>query len=345
MALQTAALLVLAQNYAGDIRRQINRRAVALSLLPKEADEGKNVAWAAQGDGAIAEFFGEGADAVNFGTDSQTSAILPWAQARSNFSVSGFARAASRTSRTPEGNIDLIARDVLDGVSALADKLNKSLYTGLSGQTPGQIVGFDEAIGLTNNTYAQIDRTVLANAFWKPYVIDPGVATALTYDQIRIDLASIYKASGSRPNLALLSPATFAALASIFDPNRFYNMKTAAADGMKITSPELEGGVGAIRFDNCNFVEDKDATDGNIYYINTSTVSVQYLPVGEPGPGGRDEMTDMVMTDGYDSIPLGIRMEALAKTGDADKIMMKLYPQLRVLRPNQCGVRKSVKFS
>ena len=70
MALQTAALLILAQNYAGDIVRQINRRSQTLALLRKVAGEGKNIAWAAESDGANAEAFAEGADAANFAADA-----------------------------------------------------------------------------------------------------------------------------------------------------------------------------------------------------------------------------------------------------------------------------------
>lgn len=340
MALQTAALLVLAQNYAGDITRQINRRSVALSILAKNADEGKNVAWAAQGSGAIAEAYVEGADAANFATDSQKPATLPWVYYRSNFQVSGFAKAAARTSRTPEGNIELLARDMLDGVSALSDKINKDLYVGLSGQTPGQIVGFDEAIGLDTNTYATIDRTV--DAFWKPYVVDPGAPTALTFQQIRADLAAIMVAGGMKPDIAFVGPTTHTTIAGLFDPQKQYVMQTLPPEVVARELPMYQGGAGVLRFDGCFFIEDKDAPEGKIYYVNSSVVSVQYLPHGEIFPGMADETMDVGMTDGVDQIPLGLRMEGLAKTGDADKVTMMVYPQLRVKRPNMCGVRKNI---
>jgi len=344
MALQTASLLILAQNYAGDIIRQINRRAIALSLLAKKPGEGKNIAWAAQSSGAIAEAYIEGADAANFAADAQSSAIIPWSFYRSNFSVSGFAKAAARTSRTPEGNIELLARDIVDATASLSDKINKDIYVGLSGQTPGQIVGFDEAIGLAANTYATIDRSSGGNAFFRPYVVDPGSATALTFAQIRLDLASIMKTGGVKPNIAFVGPETLNAVASLFDPQKFYmyqTMKVPGAEGMV----DLEGGVGAIRFDGCYFVEDKDATEGKIYYVNSDSVDVQYLPLDEPMMGGSDEMMDTVAYDGFEEIPLGMRIEALARTGDADKAMIKVYPQLRVRRPNQCGVRKNVAYT
>jgi hypothetical protein len=344
MALQTVALLILAQNFAGDIVRQINRRATLLSLLAKTPGEGLNVAWAAEGDGATAEAYAEGADAANFAADSQSSAIIPWSMYRSNFSVSGLAKAASRTSRTPEGNIGLIARDMVNASAALADKINKALFIGASGQTPGQIVGLDEAIGLVANTYATVDRSQSGNAFFRPYVVDPGSATTLTFAQIRLDLASIMKTSGVKPNLAVVGPETLNAIGALFDPAKLYmyqTMKVMGGQGLV----ELEGGVGAIKFDGCAFVEDKDATEGKIYYMNTDAVDVQYLPLDAPMIGGNDEQVDVTMVDGFEQIPLGLRVEALARTGDADKVMMKVYPQLRVRRPNQCGVRKNVAYT
>ncbi len=344
MALQTAALLILAQNYAGDIVRQINRRATTLSLMRKEPGEGLNIAWAAESDGAVAEAYAEGADASNFAADGQASAIIPWAMYRSNFSVSGFAKAAAASSRTPEGNVKLIARDMINGSAALADKLNKALFIGASGQTPGQIVGLDEAIGLANNTYATIDRSQSGNAYFRPYVADPGSATALTFAQIRTDLATIMKSGGSKPNVAIVGPDTFNIIGALFDPQKFYMYQTLKVMGGE-GETELQGGVGAIKFDGCTFVEDKDATEGKIYYINTDSVDVQYLPLDIPMLGGGDEAVDVDLVDGVETIPLGMRIEALARTGDADKVMMKIYPQLRVRRPNQCGVRKNIALS
>lgn len=338
MPLQTESLLVLAQNYAGDIVRQINRRATALSLLAKVAGEGKNVAWAAESDGAVSEYYAEGADASNFAADGQSGAILPWCFVRSNFSVSGFAKAASRSSRTPEGNIELIARNIVNASAVLADKINKGIFTGQSGQTPGQIVGLDEAIGLTSNTYATIDRSQSANAFWRPYVADPGSSTAATFDQIRGDLAEIMKKCGVKPNVAFVGPVTMTKIAGLFDPQKQYVYEVMGGDGLV----KLDGGAGAVRFDGCYFVEDKDATEGKIYYVNTESVYLEYLPLDEPMMGGSDEMKETQAYDGFDAIPLGMRVEALAKAGDSDKAMVKVYPQLVVRRPNMCGMRKNV---
>jgi hypothetical protein len=50
----------------------------------------------------------------------------------------------------------------------------------------------------------------------------------------------------------------------------------------------------------------------------------------------------MGANDGVESLPLGLQVEMLAKTADVDSAFMKSYIQLKVERPNSCGVRKNV---
>lgn len=332
---QTSALIVLAQNYAGDLVKQINRRSVLLQVLKSMPGEGKNVAWVAKKSGAIAESYAEGADVANYGSDGQASATLGWIEYRSNFSVTGLAQAVARTSRTPQGNIGLWASNMLDSAEALAKKINQDLYVGAGGN---DVTGLGEAIGKVDNTYATIDRTVGANSFWLPTVVDPGLLTPPTFDLIRQDMAAIYIKSGKRPKAAFVSPAVYRTIAGMFDPQKLYLMESAAQ--AKI---QLEGGSQMLKFDGCYFIEDMDATESQIFYVNTDHLRLEYLPIGDQGMGtGMDESADMAMSDGEFSMPLGLRVESLAKTGDKNKATMKCYFQLVCDRPNAHGVRKNV---
>ena len=335
--LQTLALIVLAQNYKGNVVRQANRQAVALKMLPVEIGEGKNAAWVAESTGAIAESFSEGADAANFGSDAQDQALLPWAQYRSNFHVSGLAKATSLSSRTPIGNVELWARNMENAAKALGSKLNQELYTGAG--TTGLIAGFDVAIGDDANIYAGIDRG--AKSFWRPSLFNAGGPdAALTFAQIRSDMQAIYIASGERPDVAFVHPNVLAKLAALFDPQKQYVFQTVREVSTAAGKFELEGGIGGIRFDGCVFVEDKDATDGKIYYVNTNYAKLQILPFDLAAvPGMTDEIMELVGNDGLGPLPFGFQLEMLAKSGDSDKAMMKSYMQLAVSRPNACGVR------
>lgn len=338
---QTSALIVLAQEYAGNIVAQINRMASTLRFIPIVVGEGQNCAWVAEGDSEAAEFYLEGADAANFGSDSQDSAILPWVSMRKNFSVTGMARAKAGATKTPQANIALWAKNVVNASANLASELNKSLFTGESGQTPGETVGFYEAIGDTTNTYAGIDR--MADAFWRPYVVDPGTPTAITLDLIRKDLSSIYVNSGVRPDLAVVHPDTFAAISKLFDSGRQYVQSVVNTARGKIT---LDGGVDSISFGGCTFVEDKDcvfdgySSSGSIAYLNTNYVEYQVLPQNDSPM--LEAGTMLTMNDGFGALPLMMSYEQLAKTGDAIKAMCKIYGQLVVKKPNTCGTRFNV---
>ncbi|KYF87795.1 hypothetical protein BE20_24940 [Sorangium cellulosum] len=339
--LQTLALIVLAQNYRGDIVRQVNRQSVALKVLPFVRGEGKNVAFVPEGSGVVAENYAEGADAENFGSDSQVGATLHWAMYRANFHVSGLAEATAATSATPEGNLRLWARNMVNGAAALASLINGAIYTGAG--TGTLLTGFDAAIGSASNTYAGIDRSQVANAFFRPNVFAPGSATALTFDLLRSDLSTIYQACGTRPDVAFVHPNVYNKIGALFDAQKFYMVPTQQEIVTSRGKVSLEGGPGAISFEGCKFIEDKDATDGKIYYVNTNHARIEYLPLDlSTIPGLDDEVMDITADDGFGVTPLGIRLEMLSKTGDSDKAQMKTYLQLVVDRPNACGIRSNI---
>src|SRR5262249_51569454 len=80
-------------------------------------------------------------------------------------------------------------------------------------------------------------------------------AVALSFAQIRADLAAIKVASGYKPDIAIVSPNVWNKLAALFDPQKFYVVQTnvaPTASGL-VT---LDGGVNALKFDGCTFVED-----------------------------------------------------------------------------------------
>jgi len=337
--MQTSSLIVVAQNYKDDLVRQINRTATALKLFPAMAGEGPGVALVAEGDGVVAESFAEGADAANFGSDSQVAATIPWARYRGNIHVTGTALAVAANSRTPIGNIRLWARNMLNATEKVAKTIDTDFFTGAGGNA---LVGLDSAIGSTVNTYGGIDRTVGANAFWLPTVVDAGGA-ALTFALVRSDMAAIKVASGYRPDVALVSPATYNKLASMYDPQKQYIYQVV--DKVFLAGRQavlLEGGAGGISFDGCTFVEDAFCPANTIYYLNSSFVKMEYLDTNMSNLGG-DETSSFGMVDGLEeSIPLGMSFEMLAKLGDSERAQMKVYPQLAVLRPNAMGVRKNI---
>ena len=335
--LTTLSLITLAQEYRGDVVRQINRRCIALKLLPIVPGSGKNVAWAPEASGQLGENYSEGADAANFGSDGQASATLNWALYRANFHVSNLAMDAAAGASSPVGDRALWGRNLVNASAKLADLVEKAIFTG--GGTGTLIAGLDVAIGSASNTYAGIDRSDSANAYWRPTVSDPGSSTAISFALIRSDLASIYTACGEAPNVAFVGPQTFNKVAGLFDgTRRIVNIETSRG------KVDLDWGYGAVEVDGCVFVKAKDATEGKVYYVNTEYAHVEVLP---PASQAMIEAASMSVAadDGFGAIPLSFKYEKLAKTGASEKAMVSSTAQLVVSRPNACGVRLNVAYS
>lgn len=352
MSAQSIALTVLAQNYGGDIVRQINRTTSTLRLIPITVGEGKNVAWVAEEAGATAQPMAEGAGGTSTSSDVQAAATLNWAYYDQTFEVTGPAQAASRTSRTPEGNLNLIGRQLTNSLAVLASKINGHLYSGNGAASPKEVTGFDAAIGDTTNTYATLDRT--SKTYWQPYVINPATATGLSLGQIREDLKEIFVKSGEHPDIAVCHPSVYNEVGNLFDSQRRLIQtvdKVMTARGT-IT---LSGGYTGIEVDGCVFVKDKDATlesgnaSGRIYYMNTNYVELQVQVQPEfaaamPGFNVEPEMM-LQANDGFGEVPLLAAVVKLAKIGDASRFMSKAYVELRVKKPRSCGVRRFVKLN
>lgn len=337
---QTVALQVLSQNYRGRLVPQINRKSALMKVLPIIPGFGKNCAWAARSSGQVAENYAQGADASNFGSDAQSEAILQWGHYRANFHITGTAKRAAATSATPDGVQNLVGTNLASANETLVSLVNTALFTGAG--TGTTIAGLDVAIGDTTNTYATIDRTT--STFWQPYVVDPGASTALTLGQIRYDLGQIYKQSGEVPDIGVCSVEVFDTIGSLFDSTRRYTADTITTARGVI---RLDAGYQALEVNGCMFLRDKDATAGQIYYINSNRIHIEYLPLDPEVLAevmATMQLAGMTMeaNDGYGPVPLGIHCEGLAKNGDSDRFECLTNLQLVVERPNACGVRKNV---
>lgn len=327
---QTLALVTLAQEYRGDIIKQINRRTVLLKLLPIVRGAGQNVAWVAQSSGHIAENHTDGATASNFGSDAQVPATLAWGLYRANVHVTKLAMDAAASSGTPLGNKRLWAKNIVDGAGALAALIEDDAFNGAG--TGTLIAGLDVAIGDATNTYATIVRG--SSAFWRPYTIDPGSATPITMAQIRTDLGAIYDQCGETPDIAVCPTAVFNKVAGLFDANRRWTVVNTARGAVK-----LDAGYEGIEVDGCMFVKSKDATAGQIYYINSNYVRFETLPDSELPL----EVLDAIQADdGYGSMPFDMTVHPLAEVGPAKRAEVLAQIQLKVEKPNSCGVRKNV---
>jgi hypothetical protein len=328
----TAIFAVLSQNVRPNVVRTYNRRSTLMKTLRIEQGEGKNICWDWESDGAIAETFSDGEDVVNFGTDDLNQATLPWGLYRSNFKVGDLARAAARSSRTPTGLLRLWARAIMNAISKNASVINKGLF---AGRGANSIIGLDDALD-DANIYAGVDRSLPQNAGFRATLIDPGQPTKPSIAAVRDDLRLSFERSGIQPDLAITTPSIYNALGGRFDESRRRVQDITTARG----TIRLDGSVGGIEVDGCVFLRDKDATPGSIYYLQTDVVRIEYLPqdMEVEVPGTTQQQTD----DGYGTVPLGMVVEPLAKTGDAMKSHVKVFLQMAVEAPHMCARRLNV---
>jgi hypothetical protein len=335
-AVTTLSLVTLATEYRGDVVRQINRRTGLLKMLRIVPGGGPNIAWAPEGDGALAETYAEGADAVNFGRDVQDSAVLNWAFYRSAFHVTKHAMDSAATSSSPVGNRQLWARNLVNSAGKLASYINQEAFAGPG--TGTRMGGLATAI-LDSNDYAGIDPG--SETYWKSTVVDPGTDTDPTFALLRDDLRLAYEASGMTPDQAVTTPAVFNKIGALFDATRRQFESVNGGRG----PVKLEFGFQALEVDGTVFFKDKDCTAKTIYYMNSDYIEIQYLPSAEQNMLLEAMGADVTPDDGFGSVPLGFSFEMLAKTGPASKAEVLWTGQLKVSRRNTHAVRAHVKDS
>lgn len=336
MAVQTADLVVLAQNYAPQIVDQINRSCMTLRTLRIEGPRPgvQTPAWAVEKDGVAVENHAEDADASSFASDAQDAANLPWGLYWAKFSSSDLAQSQGAAALGPEDNVRLWAHNLVRASAGLASKINQEIH--LAGNTGTLIRGFGTAIGDDDNIYAGIDRSQVANAYWRPNIFAPGTPTNLSHAVIRSDLGIIKDRSGLRPDLAYTPTDVMNKMKALFDPQRFFVQNLTTARG-PVT---LDNTVQALLVEGCVFIEEKDAPAGTIEYVNSNVVVVRVLP--KPKMGDNIGFQNIQANDGFGNIPLAFAYSKLAKTGSTEKAIVDAQIQLEVERPNACGVRRNI---
>lgn len=329
----------LSVDFSPEVFRTANRVATLLKFFRATKGGGQALYWDAMTDGAFAENHSDGSDITISGADIPTKATLPWGLYRAGFLITDLAASASRSSTSPADLLDPMKVNMMSAVTKLAAALNSDAFAGAG--TGTLLSGLSTAID-DSNTYAGINRS--SNSFFRSKVIDPGTLTAPTIALIRSDLGAIYDQCGEAPDVAIVSTAVWNAIANLFTEQVRQNLvpKPGAAvqlgNGNAVT---MDIGVKGIYVDDCLFIRDWQCTSNVIYYLNSRVVEFVYLPV-DLGDFA-DMMPDGAMMDGGGStLPYGMQVVPIARTGSARKLMLPIQMQLKVGSPKHCGVRKNV---
>jgi hypothetical protein len=324
----------LSQLFDPLLQRQVNRHTVLLSLLMKMDGKGKNCAWDARFTGATAGTYTEGADvgAGDLQQDINEDAILSWGQYRSNFGVSGLATAASGTS---QGNatelLDMIASDALDSAAVLASEMNADLYNGSGANS---IIGLDSALA-TTGTYAGIAKATYPE--WEGNVdTNSGTPRALTKGLLDALEAAVFTASGMRSSIIVTTPLVAVKYENLLDAVTRQILEggelAPIVRNMGAPIADMNGFTG-LHYKGIPVFRDKDCPAGTLHMLNLDTIEFQTLPQFKRSTA-TSFLARMLADDKGRPAGVNARLEALAKTGDADKFSLKLYPQMKVRRPN-----------
>jgi hypothetical protein len=329
----------LATLFQSRIVAQMNRSVVLLQLLPTAPAIGQNLQWDTEfknSGEATDSTIADGADVSVYQDDDLVPATLQFATYSEAFAVTGKARAAARASRSPDELADLFSEKIERAVRRLTKNIAKDIYTGngASNKMAGLIGA--SAI-LSTGTYANIARATYAD--WAGTELANGaVPRALTFQLMRDMRRSIYNACGEQPDLIVCDAAQHEKFGQLFDGQRRYNQDVFLR-GNKIT---LSGGYKALEFDGIPVIADVNCPSGKMLFLNSNYVKLRQLPDEADGVNQSAGMLQLHGTAeeqlGSGATSLMARINPLARTGDAYKFQLVLYPQLQVERPNANGV-------
>lgn len=345
----------LSQVFENQITNQINTTNVGLNLITTKLGGGKNAAWTAKLTGRTdAAGYDEGADMVDgdFDAEARVDAILSWAQYRKGAKLTGLAQAAAASnhqsgSLNAENTADLFDDEVGDAGERLSNGLGRDLFSG-DGSSGNPMIGLETAIA-GSGTYATIDPGSFPE--WVS-TEDTHSLAGLSFAVIRTKLiTAIYKASGRKPDLMLTDPDTFDAIGELFGDNRRWMTEVKLSDGTMMGSRAiaLEGGFDVLEFDGIPVARDRNCTANTIYGLNSKFIHIKQLPAYKsPMTEERflnilEALTGERLPDGslgeFMAAPGSLRpyVEMLAKLGDSDRAMIKVYCQLCIKRRNVHG--------
>lgn len=335
----TRVASALATIFQDKIVAQTNRSVVLAQLLPFAPGTGKNLQWdvefKASGE-ATDSTIADGADVATYQDDDIVPAVLQWGTYSEAFGLTGKARAVASAAGNPNDLEDLFGQKIERAVRRLTKNIGKDLWSGAGGTN--QIAGLDGggAVAATG-TYAGIARATYAE--WAANVLANGaVPRALTFSLMRDMRRKIYEASGEMPDLIVCDALQHEKYGLLFGSERRY-VQEVSLRGQRIV---LDGGYRALEFDGIPVIADVNCPAGKMFFLNSNYIKIRQLPdVVDAVNGGAGKVQLHGTPEeqfGAQMTALTARINPLARTGDAYKFQLILYPQLQVERCNAQGV-------
>jgi hypothetical protein len=299
--------------------------------------------------------YAEGADMASGDYDSNTplQASHPYAQYRKGARVSGLAQAVSKASGGLALNVDVVQNEIQDAVDSMFLDLSTHLYSGNVGASPAQLAGI--AAGIDSSTaapYAGIDPATYTD--WKSAEATIAAAS-LNIANIRTYLLNpVQDATGTNPDMVLCDRVFFDRVKILADQSGDAPMMYIG--GQRRILRDL--GVNAVTVDGVPFIYDRFATANTAYGVTRKDIKLVQVPdaaqlyTQDPAQAAANarviagvmgellshtmqvseaEIAQMLMAQANRLQPALVE---IAKAGDADNFMVKIYMQLKYKRRN-----------
>lgn len=351
MAALVLADIVAAFNllYMDDMADVIRRDSVLLSLLSVQEDRNQSCVWTVKASARNTAKVSTGADVVSgdFSQHERLQASLAWARYEGYAAVDGLAQALAAANAPGRIGVtldpDVLREEVMDAVDEVAMLLSAHSYTG--NPSSNQISGVDTMAA--GNTYAGIDKTALATPTDWEASVQTAAAAALDFDVLRTKLIRPFKdATGRLPEFITCDGPTFDKIGLLFGSDRRWvdTVTTASAGTVNL---KLAGGFNALEFDGVPIIEDRHATANKLYAWDSRSSSFRQIPNMQSamvpsdrvqaamkaltGSGFPSDAVDRIVAERVKSATgrLQPSIHPLAKLGDSERMMVKVYLQLR----------------
>lgn len=342
--------------FADTLANQFNNSYPVLNLFDVENGANSVCLWPVKFRTRTAGgVYAEGADMSSGDYDSNTplQASHAYAQYRKGARVSGLAQAVSAQSGGLALNIDVVQNEIADAVDSLFLDLSTHLYSGNVGASPVQLAGLAAAIdSSTAAPYAGIDPATYTD--WKSAEATIAAAS-LNIANIRTYLLNpVQDAAGPNPDMVLCDRVFYDKVKVLADQSGDAPMMMIG--GQRRLLRDL--GVNAVTVDGVPFIYDRFCTSNTAYAITRKDVKIVQVPdatqlyTSDPARAAANariiaghvadmlantmqvseaEIAQMLMAQ---SGRLQPAMVEIAKAGDADNFMVKIYAQMKYKKRN-----------
>lgn len=350
----TNLLPALTQSFAKRLVKTWNRQALLISQIPVVSDMGqgdaKQVAWDAAFTGATAASFAEGSDVApsEFNQDPIVPAVLPWGMYRAAFKLSNLEINAG--SRNIAGAVELgnlVGLRAEGSITKMLSVMNQDFFTGTGTDQNGNpnIVGLNSALPATG-TYAGLSKSSFVE--WQGNVLgNGGVVRPLTFDLLANLEQLIFISSGREPDAIVCSPGVARKYEGLFETRRitFDNGQSPVPGYQGSTTSPYTGPRTNLFWRSKPVIRDRNCPANTLYMLNWQEIETKYLPFQPLAPDGVNAYNaSMPSADGTNFTPTNIMCTVypLARTGSAVPFVAEVYVQLKIARPNSCGILQDV---